>query len=136
MDFSSINWLAVIVSGIAAWALGALWYSPVLFGKAWQKETGLTEESLRNANMAQVYGTSAVLMIIMALGLAMFFQGDMDMNWKTGFHMGLITGLFFVAPSIGINYLYQRKSLKLWAIDAVYQILILALAGAILGAWK
>lgn len=136
MDLSTINWLAVLVAGIVAWALGALWYSPVLFGKSWQQETGLTEESLKNSNMAMVFGTSAVLMIIMSLGLAMFFQGDAEMNWKTGMQAGLITGLFFVAPSIGINYLYQRKSLKLWAIDAIYQVVFLALAGAIIGAWR
>jgi len=136
MDVSTINWLAVIAAGIAAWALGALWYSPVLFGKSWQQETGLTEESLKNTSMAKVFGTSAVLMILMALGLAMFFQGDAEMNWKTGMQAGLITGLLFIAPSIGINYLYQRKSLKLWAIDAVYQVLFLALAGAIIGAWR
>jgi hypothetical protein len=33
--FSEINWLAVLVSGLAYFALGALWYSPVLFSKKW-----------------------------------------------------------------------------------------------------
>jgi len=136
MDLSTINWLAVLVAGIVSWAIGALWYSPVLFGKIWQRETGLTEESLKNANMAKIFGTSAVLMIIMAFGLAMFFQGDPEMNWLKGNQMGFITGLFFIAPSIGINYLYQRKSFTLWAIDTAYQVLILALSGAIIGAWR
>lgn len=135
MDVSTINWLAVLVAGIAAWALGALWYS-ALFGKTWQKETGLTAESMKDINLGKIYGSSAVLMIIMAFGLAMFFQGDMEMSGSKGMQMGLITGLFFVAPSIGINYLYQRKSFKLWAIDAVYQILFLALEGFIVGAWR
>lgn len=31
-----INWLAVIVATIVYFALGALWYSPVAFGKPWQ----------------------------------------------------------------------------------------------------
>ena len=30
-----INWLAVLVAGLAYFFLGALWYS-VLFGKKWQ----------------------------------------------------------------------------------------------------
>jgi len=131
-----MNWLAVLVAGIAAWALGALWYSPVLFGKAWQKESGLTEENLKNANMPLIFGTSAVMMIIMSAGLAMFFQGDAAMNAMKGLQMGLVTGLVFVATSTAINYLYQRKSFKLWLIDAAYQVLLLALAGAIVGAWR
>ena len=131
-----MNWLAILVAGIAAWALGALWYSPVLFGKAWQKESGLTEENIKNANMPLIFGTSAVMMIIMSAGLAMFFEGDDTMNAMKGLHMGLLTGLVFVATSTAINYLYQRKSFKLWLIDAAYQVLLLALAGAILGAWR
>ena len=31
----SINYLAVIVGTIAHYMLGALWYSPVLFSRAW-----------------------------------------------------------------------------------------------------
>ncbi|HNR08159.1 MAG TPA: DUF1761 domain-containing protein [Saprospiraceae bacterium] len=136
MESNGMNWLAVLVAGIAAWALGALWYSPVLFGKAWQKESGLTEENLKNANMPLIFGTSAVMMIIMSAGLAMFFQGDAAMNAMKGLQMGLVTGLVFVATSTAINYLYQRKSFKLWLIDAAYQVLLLALAGAIVGAWR
>jgi hypothetical protein len=50
-----INWLAVVVAAIACFLLGGLWYSPVLFGKAWQRETGLTDEKLRNGNMVKLF---------------------------------------------------------------------------------
>jgi anti-sigma-K factor RskA len=40
-----------------------------------------------------------------------------------------------VATSAGINYLYQQKSLKLWLIDAGYQVIFLGIFGAIMGAW-
>ncbi len=136
MESHGMNWIAVLAAGIAAWALGALWYSPLLFGKAWQKESGLTEENIKNANMPLIFGTSAVMMIIMSAGLAMFFQGDEMMNAVKGLKMGLMTGLLFVAPSTAINYLYQRKSFKLWLIDAAYQVALLALAGTIVGAWQ
>ena len=32
-----VNLLAVVVAALAAWILGALWYSPLLFAKAWVK---------------------------------------------------------------------------------------------------
>src|SRR5689334_347763 len=31
----AINWLAVIVAAVAAFGVGAIWYSPMLFTKAW-----------------------------------------------------------------------------------------------------
>ncbi|MBK7872631.1 MAG: DUF1761 domain-containing protein [Saprospiraceae bacterium] len=138
MDFSSINFLAVLVAGVASFALGALWYSPVLFGKAWQKELGYTDEYLQSGNMGVTFGTSFVLMLIMSLGMAMLLPkiaGD-TLSLSSGLTNGILIGLLFVGTSMGVNYLYQRKSFKLWAIDAIYQILFLGIMGMILGAWK
>ncbi|MGI9541814.1 MAG: DUF1761 domain-containing protein [Cyclobacteriaceae bacterium] len=136
MDFSNINYLATGVAALASFALGALWYSPVLFGKAWQKELGFTDEYLKEGNMGKTFGSSFVLMAVMAFGMAMLVQGHgEDIGWAQGLHHGLYVGIGFVATSMGINYLYQRRSLKLWAIDSGYQILFLCIMGMILGAW-
>lgn len=138
MDLASINFLAVAVAAIASFALGALWYSPVLFGKAWQKELGFTDEYLQSGNMAKIFGSSFVMMLIMSFGLAYLLPNLADgaLSAMSGLHYGLIIGLFFVGTSIAINLLYQRKSLKLWAIDAFYQIIFLGIMGLILGAWQ
>ena len=40
MDFSTINWLAVVIAAVAAWLFGALWYG-ALVSKAWVKATKL-----------------------------------------------------------------------------------------------
>ena len=137
MDFSNINFLAVLVGGLLAFAFGALWYSPVLFSKAWQKEVGMTEDDLKGANMVQIFGTSLVLMLIMSLGLSFTLRGHEmgDIDLKTGMLHGLYIGLMFVATSVGINILYQRKSFKLFLIDAGYQVIMLVIMGAVIGAW-
>lgn len=137
MDLSNINYLAVIVAALASFGLGFVWYS-TLFGKAWQKELGFTEEYLKEGNMGKIFGSSFILMVIMAFGMAIMVQaheGDQAINWLQGMYHGLYVGLFFVGTTMGINLLYQRRSLKLWAIDAFYQVLCLSVMGAILGAW-
>ncbi len=138
MDFSSINFLAVFVAALASFAIGSLWYSPILFGRAWQKELGFSDEYLKEGNMGKIFGSSFVLMCVMALGMAMLIQGhfEQDVSWLDGLKHGLYVGIVFVGTSMGINMLYQRKSMKLWFIDAGYQILFLAMMGAILAAWK
>lgn len=139
MDFSGINWLAVIVSTLVAWGLGALWYSKVLFSAAWQKGAGLHDEDIEGANMALIFGTSFVLMFVMILGLALSLNGAMGTEITSpvqGFIHGIIVGVFFVATSSGINYLYQRKSFSLWLIDTGYQVLFLGIAGVILTLWN
>ncbi len=93
---------------------------------------GLSEDDLKGANMARIFGTTLVLTFIMALGIALF--GDLK-DWMSGLQSGLLFGVFFVAASMGINYLYQQKSLKLWLIDIGYQVIFMGIIGAILGAW-
>jgi hypothetical protein len=138
MELSNINFLALLVAAVASFALGALWYSPVLFSKAWQKEVGLSDESLKTANIGLIFGSSFLLMLVMNLGLAVILQGHATGNVSaaSGALYGFLIGVFFISTSIGINMLYQRKSFRLWLIDAGYQVGYLALSGAILGAWR
>ncbi|MEL6535086.1 MAG: DUF1761 domain-containing protein [Bacteroidota bacterium] len=130
----SINIWAVLVAGVASWMLGTLWYSKALFGKSWQSLLGFTDEYLQQGNMALIFGSSLVAMIVMAFGMAMFFGGEVT-KIAEGATYGAMTGVFFVAMGIGINMLYQRKPLKLFFIDAGYQVIFLTMQGIILAAW-
>jgi hypothetical protein len=138
MELSNINFLALAVAAIASFGLGSLWYSPLLFGKAWQNALGFSDEYLKKGNMALIFGSSFILIFLMDFGLAIILQGHAgrDVSVLSGLLYGILAGLFFVATSIGINMLYQRKSFTLWAIDAGYQVLYLGITGAILGAWR
>ena len=138
MTYPFINIWAVLVSAVAFWALGALWYSPLLFSKRWQKEVGLSDEKLKSANMALIFGTSFLIMLLMvwALNFVINSHKPENVNLGMGLHYGLFTGFFFSMMTIGINYLYQRKSIVLWLIDGVYVVLGMGIAGMILGSWK
>jgi len=50
MVYPFINGWAVLIGTLVLWVLGALWYSPVLFGKIWQKEVEFKEEGIKKAN--------------------------------------------------------------------------------------
>jgi len=75
MEGTNINFLAVIAAAFFAFIIGGLWYSPVLFAKSWQKEAGLSDADISNANMIKIFGTSFVLMLIITINMAYFF-GD------------------------------------------------------------
>ena len=70
--FSDINWLSVIVATISAFAIGSLWYSPVLFSKIWQKEVKLSDEDMKTASMPVIFGSTFVLQFIAAVVLDMY----------------------------------------------------------------
>ena len=125
-----INWIAVLVATLASFALGALWYSPALFGKAWQRETGLTDEKLKQGNMAQIFGLSFVLALLAAWNFANFLGPRPSIVFGTA--VGASAGLLWVAGSFGINYLFERKSLKLFLINGGYHTVQFAIIGLVL----
>ncbi len=138
MIYPYINVWAVLVSTVAFWALGALWYSPLLFSKRWQKEVGFKEEEITKTNMAMVFGLSFLVMLLMtwALNFVINSHKAEEVSMLQGLQYGLFTGFFFSMLTMGINYLYQRRSVVLWLIDGFYVMLGLGIAGMILGAWR
>ena len=125
-----MNWLAVLFGTVVFFAAGAIWYS-ALFAKPWQREVGLsTEQLIGGRNMLLVMGTCFLLEFVVVLMLGHLFAriqpGDhAKMMMSTGF------GFAIMAPAVGINYLYQRRSLKLFLIDAGYFVVGMSLVGVV-----
>ena len=69
MEGVSINYLAVGVAAVSAFIIGGLWYAPFLFGKVWQKEVGLSDEEMKNANMGKTFGIAFVLSLIISIAI-------------------------------------------------------------------
>jgi hypothetical protein len=134
MDLSQLNYLAVFVSALTSFLIGGLWYSPVMFSNAWMKENGFKEEDLKDVNMAKIFGTSFVLALIIAFNLAAFIGSNSDLSF--GLFAGFAAGFGWVAMSLGITYLFERKSFKLFLINAGYHIVTYTIMGGILAAWK
>lgn len=44
---SDINYYAVLVAALLSFAVGGLWYSPLLFGKMWLEEMQLKAEDIK-----------------------------------------------------------------------------------------
>jgi hypothetical protein len=127
-----VNWLAVLAAAISAFLLGGLWYSPALFGKAWQRGAGLTDEQLKGGNPGKIYGGAFVLSLIAAATFAMFL-GKLPVGTATAY--GFCAGLTWVAASFGINYLFERRPFGLLLVNGGYHTLQFTLYGLILGLW-
>lgn len=128
---AGLNWLAVIAAAATALALGALWYSRRLFGEIWMQEIGLTEDAVRQSNLPLILGGTFVLQFVAATALALLLGPDS--NWLTGLEAGLLVGLCWIATAYGITYFFERRSLRLYFINAAHYVLMFASMGAIIG---
>jgi hypothetical protein len=133
MEPLHFNFFAIVTAALVTFAVGGLWYSPILFARPWMRECGLTEEQARQAPMGRIFGLSALAALVMAANLAAFLGAKATLSF--GLFAGAATGIGWVAMSLGVTYLFEQRSLKLWLIDAGYQVLSYTLMGAILGAW-
>lgn len=137
MDLSAINWLAVFISALAFFGLGAIWYGP-LFGKAWQRGVGLSDEEIKG-QMSKVFASSMVMALVISTGMAVFLRSEWapaETDAMAGATMGIMLGIFFILPSTAMNYIFARRPISLILIDAFYHMLAYALTGIILASWQ
>ena len=135
MDFSQINYLAVLVAALSTFVLGGLWYSPMLFGKAWMRANNFTDADLQTFSKARMFGWSFVFSLVMALNLAMFLA-DPKTNVTWGMTAGVLAGLGWVAMGVAIIGVFENKSWVYILINGGYMTVAFALMGAIIGAWR
>jgi hypothetical protein len=127
-----VSWIAILLCGVATLLIGAMWYSPLLFARAWQRETGLSDDTLRSGSAPLRFGLTFVLSLVAASVFALFIGNAMTVGQAT--IAGAAAGSTWVAASFGINYLFEHRSLKLWLINGGYHVIQFTAFGAIIGA--
>ena len=134
MENFYINHLAVLVCAVMSLVIGGLWWSPVLFAKAWQRETGLSDEQLKQMNPAKTFGLTFVLAYLASYNLA-FFLGDKNTTWQWGITAGLFAAFWAIAMFIIIG-LFEQRTFKHLLINCGYIAVYFAVIGFILGIWR
>ena len=139
MIIQHLNWIAVAVSAIAYFCLGAIWFNPKVFGTAWMKGHGITaptEEEKKNMKMGAMMGMSFIktfVLIILTAYIVMIinYSGDTMTAIKIGAVLGGIASL-----PIGINYIFMKKPFTIWVIDGGYHVCGIIIAALILSVWR
>ncbi len=134
-----INWGAVVVSALAAWVLGAVWYAPPLLGKKWQAMV-MAESKIKASDMKagakMAFAGSALALLLMAYVLDYLMGLTGASSTMEGLVVAAWAALGFVVTTTMIHALYHNVRTKLWAINTGYLVLGLLVMGAILGAWR
>lgn len=134
-----MNYLAVLLAGIASMTVGFFWYSRVGFGKPWMQLKGYTETTLKaaQAKMGKLYALSFIMSLLMAymlahvtyLSNAFFDQGVLHAALSSAFFLWL----GFVLPVQVTNQIFSDQKWKLLAIDTGYQLAAMLVMGLVIG---
>lgn len=130
-DFS----LWPVLAGAAAFfAVGALWYG-VIFAKPWQRAAGLSNTQLKTGNMGVIFALTFAFEVLIAMVLwHLVARTDPPPHVVMMMAVGFAVGVMI--PAIGINYLYLRKPLALFLIDAGHFLVGMAAMGGVFLAFR
>jgi hypothetical protein len=119
----------VLAGAGAFFVVGSLWYG-VLFSKPWQRAAGLSNSQLREGNMAAMFGLTFAFEVLIAMVLwHLLARTDPASHVVMMMALGFAGGVMI--PAIGINYLYLRKPLALFLIDAGHFLTGMVAMGAV-----
>lgn len=133
-----INYVAVLICGVASMILGTVWYGP-LFGKKWMKITGASEmDQARRKEMQKrampLYGISFVLTLVQAAIFGMLIEALPDMSPLT---LAMWMWLAFIIPTVAAGSMWNNDSKEVsWArflIQAPYYLVLFIIFGLVFG---
>ena len=127
----AVNYVAIIVAAIANMVVGYLWYSKMLFGKAWMKLMGKKDMGKKDS-MLMMMGAGYVSSVVMAYVLAIFIQLNGAVTPLAGAMTAFWAWLGFVATVTLGSVLWEGKSVQLWVLNAAHHLVGMAVMGAVL----
>jgi hypothetical protein len=126
-----INYLAVLVAGVAGWLVGAVWYG--VLGKVWMDAAGIVCPDGKRPMPIGPMIISLAALILMALMLA-GLMGHMGQPSVTiGVVSAALVWLGFVITTITVGNAFQGKKPMLTVIDGGHWLAALVAEGIVLG---
>jgi hypothetical protein len=134
MHHLHFNHLAVLVSALYQWILGALWYS-LFFAKPWMALTGHVAGSRpKGAVVGMISSFIGGLILSFVLAHVVLWSGSTTVG--CGVFIGFICWLGFIAAPLFAETIYEQRSFKLFAINTGYWLVALVVSGGLLAAWQ
>jgi len=129
-----VNYVAVLVAGIANLILGMVWYAPRVFGAAWMRMSNITPEMAERGKkkMPLMAFVAFVAGVIVAYVLSFFAIAWGVFDVIGALDVAFWTWLGFMAPVLLGSVLWEQKPVKLYIINAGYWLVSLIVIGQIL----
>ena len=143
-----LNYAAVFAASLMPIFFGFIYYHPKALGNVWMRANGFTLESLKGGPKPILFLGVYVMSLMLSLWCGLQFmdvhQTSLDFNdqphdwttWHHGVAHGFAYTMFFVLPMMGINAVFERRSLSYVLVHLGYWLITLCTMNAVLSAWR
>ncbi len=141
MDFSSLNYLAILVAAVAAFFVGFLWHGP-LFGKQWLKMMNIPQSEV---DAARAKGMGPMLPMMIAAFVQQFIVAVVTAHLVNalGIADAMTAVLFatllwfgYIATTLLNGVLWEKRSMNLYVFNIAYHLVALVVIALIVTLWK
>lgn len=136
LEFSGLNYWAVLVAWLVYVAVGSFWYSPAGFGKAWSKLSGVDIMKLPQSEANRAIMSVVASSLLQAIALAVLVHSLGATKFVDGLVIGLFTWLGFTALTTVGTTLYSRRSWKFLWLNASFFLVTMTVNAVILTVWQ
>ncbi len=135
-EFTTLNWVAVIVAAVAGGVIGGIWYMPMVFGKRWAENVGRKLPSMSDMTPTNIVAVIA-MPLLMAYVLTLLLAGLSTHTATDGAIDGVIVGfvvwLGFTATVTMNAWVYDGRNFEWWWITSGFHLVAYVIMGAIIG---
>ena len=126
--FIQIDIAAVLVSAIVGFIIGALWYSPMLFGDRWMKLMKISKKEIEKSQKEGMAGTmfsAFIAVIITALVLNVLVVSMLVSTPYFAAKLGLLLWVGLIAPTFLNGVLWEKLPMELYLIRSSHYLVAL-----------
>jgi hypothetical protein len=134
----NLNWLAVIVGSLIYFAIGAVWFTPMAFGRPWQQSIGWDPEKRPPSMSPVLYAAPLVAILVAAVAMGMIASATGSDTFGEGIVLGLVVGVGFGLAITSIEAMFDPNKPQPWvwfAITGSYHLLGLLALGVLVSIW-
>jgi len=133
LTFEGVNWIGVAVAFIVSFAFGWWYYSPAGLWKVWRRAAKVENVDMENQPMAVAFGGTIIANLLGVILLAVLMVQLPADSWQDGLVLGALIGLVYRGGAHAIHNGFAMRSPKVTMLDALHDMLALAIAGVVLG---
>lgn len=131
----TLNYLAILLGAVGGMVVGAIWFARPVFGRTWSK---LADVDLAAKTPPWVYLLALVATIVTSAVLAGAAQVAHEVfggsYLAVTLTVGIVLWLGFTAARNAVEYLFESRPGRLYAIDMGHQLAVVTVIALVVGA--